>query len=289
MAGVQKELIVDAVSDVLRKHELRREVATNVFDVPTAIGGTNLPPSIHERAAFTRAGIKRPDIMIFDQALVGSDLTRTRARLRDLMPNTIQIFLDDKFDAPESYDMFVEISHGRVDGVEGAESLNSSGAVSDDLRHKLEEIQRNALFRPLEPRAQRLLAFAAQWYDAPAGTVIFNAGEPADATYLCLSGKAEITFQDKEDVSHHLSTIVPGRVIGDLAVIIREPRQATLTALEDSRFLRFGAEQFRSVIENDRAVLLRLLKVVAGNLASAAEVIRDASVGMPREKQEDDT
>ncbi len=283
VAGMQADLVIDAVMDVLSANDLSSDVAANVFDVPTAIAGTNLPTSIHERAAFTRAGIKRPDILIFDQTFNGGDRAQIRARLAGLMPDTTQIFLDDRFAAPDSYDMFVEISHGRIDGVESAERYDSSSTVSEDLRRKLDVIQRNTLFAPLEPRAQRLLAFAAQWYDAPAGTRIYRSNDPADATYLCLSGKAELTLQDKDGTAQHVSTVEPGRLIGDLAVILREPRQVSLIALEDTRFLRFGAEQFRSVIENDSTVLMSLLKTVAGHLTGAAEVIRDAQIAIPRD------
>lgn len=288
MAGMQADLVMDVVSDILRKHNLRAQVATNVFDIPTAIGGTNLPPSIQERAAFTRAALKRPDLFVFDQALAGSDLTRTRDRLRKLMPETTLIFLDERFDAPESYDMFVEISHGRVNGADSGAADDSADAASDDLRRKLALLQRNPLFGTLEPRAQRLLAFTAQWYDAPAGTVIYNEGEPADATFLCLSGQAELTFRNEAGAAQHISTVEPGRVIGDLAVILREPRQMTLRALVDTRFLRFGAEQYRSVIENDKTVLLSLLQTVAGHLTGAAELMREARIEIPRDTQKED-
>ena len=288
MAGVQADLVVDAVSDALRDHDLRAQVARIAFDIPTSIGGSNLPQSINERAAFTRAAIKRPDVIVFDQALAGSDLTRTRERLRDLMPETTQIFLDDEFDAHESYDMFVEISLGRIDGVDSTDRHASSDNISDDLRRKLNLIQRNALFGALAPRAQRLLVFAAQWYDAPANTTVFSVGEPADAVYLCLSGKAEIVFGDDTGKQHHVSTVEPGRVIGDLAVIVREGRQANLKAIEDTRFLRIGADEFRSVIEDDTTVLMSLLKTVAGHLNGAATVIRDAQLEIPRDPPEEE-
>jgi ABC-type multidrug transport system fused ATPase/permease subunit len=283
LAGLQADLVMDAVSDVLRDNDLRRAVAATVFDVPTAIGGTNLPPSIQERASFTRASIKRPDVLIFDQALAGSNLDRTRARMRDLLPDTTQIFLDDSFEDQDSFDLFVEIRHGHVNGVDRSEEYESAGNVSEDLRRKLDVIQRNALFSVLEPRAQRLLAFAAQWYDAPQGTRIFNTGEPPDATYLCISGKAEVIFRNTDGVDQHISTVEPGRVIGDLAVIMREPRQVTLIAIEDSSFLRIGSEQFRSVIENDKTVLLSLLRTVSGHLTGAADVIRDSNLELPRQ------
>jgi len=283
VAGMQADLVIDAVSDVLRDKDLRSEVAANVFDVPTALGGANLPTSIHERAAFTRAAMKRPDVLIFDQALAGSDLSRTRARLRELMPDTTLIFLDDKLDAADSYDLFVEITNGRIGGVETAETFERSGTVSEDLGRKLRVIQRNEMFGLLEPRAQRLLAFAAQWYDAAEGAVIFNEGDPPDAAYLCLSGKAELTFQDKQGVAQHISTVEPGRVIGDLSIIMREPRHVQMRALEAGQFLRFSADEYLSVIENDKAVLLSLLQTIAGHLTGVADVIRDAQIELPRE------
>jgi putative ABC transport system ATP-binding protein len=83
-------------------------------------------------------------------------------------------------------------------------------------------------------------------------------------------------------VDQHISTVEPGRVIGDLAVILRAPRQVTLIAIEDSSFLRIGAEQFRSVIENDKTALLSLLRTVSGHLTGAANVIRDQRLELPR-------
>ena len=80
-----------------------------------------------------------------------------------------------------------------------------------------------------------------------------------------------------------MSTVDPDRVIGDLAVIVDEPRQVSLTTLEDSRFLRIGADQFRSVVENDKTVLLHLLKTVGGHLTGAADVIRSVRAEIPRE------
>ncbi|UWR22296.1 ABC transporter transmembrane domain-containing protein [Sulfitobacter sp. S190] len=283
IAGVQTDLIVDAVSDILRAHDLRQPVATNVFDVRTTIGGANLPQVVHERAAFSRATIKKPDVLIFDQALAGSELAVTRQRLRNLLPDTTLIFLNERFDETDTYDMYVEIMHGQVDGVEKSERHGTEQTASADLRRKLGAIQRAELFHNLDARSQRLLAFAAQWYEAQPGTRIFSEGQQADAVYLCLSGLAELTFLDANGDRQHISTVEPGRVIGDLAIIVREPRQVDLDTLEHTTFLRIGAEQFRSVVENDREVLMSLLRTVAGHLSGAAELIRSSGIEVPRE------
>ena len=288
VAGLQADLVRDVVTDILAKHDMKRLVSQNLFDVPTTIGGSNLPAAFQQRAAFGRAVIKRPDVLVLNQLLVGKDAeaqARIRDRLSILLPQTTQIYIDDTFAAPQDFDMHVEINNGQIDGVETTDQLDQQDSASDDLRRKLRIIARNDLFASLDRRHQRLLAFAAQWYTAEAGQRIFSAGDRADAAYLCLSGLAELGHEDEDGIMHHVSDVAPGRLIGDLAVILDEPRQLHLVAAEEVRFLRIGAEQCRSVIESDRVVLLSLLRTVAGHLSGAADVLIASGLEIPREME----
>ena len=156
-------------------------------------------------------------------------------------------------------------------------------SVSEDLRRKLRVIARTPLFSDLDARNQRLLAFSAQWYDAEPGQRIFSRGERADAAYLCLSGSAMMSYSDVDGIAHDVTAVGPGRLIGDLAIILKEPRQLDLDAIEKTQFLRIGAEQFRAVIEHDPIVLMNLLKTVAGHLTGAAELLREARVDIPQD------
>tara|TARA_R110002049_G_scaffold44333_5_gene130066 strand:- start:114007 stop:117114 length:3108 start_codon:yes stop_codon:yes gene_type:complete len=286
MAGLQGDLIQDEVTDVLKAHGLQEMISGTLFDIPTVIGGTNLPAVFQQRAAFGRAVIKRPDIIVFNQALAGQDRNireQVRNRLRDMLPETTQIYLDDKFLRPEDFDMHIEIRHGHIDGVARPEEAEADQGVAGDLRRKLRIIARNELFSGLDARSQRLLAFAAQWYTAEPGQRIFEMGDRPDAAYLCLSGRAEMAWHEPDGQAHHVTDVEPGRLIGDLAVILNEPRQLDLTAVETVEFLRFDADQFRAVVESDRSVLLILLRTVAGHLTGVADLLRNAKIDMPRE------
>ncbi len=287
MAGLQGDLVKDVVADILTRHELRQRVSETLFDVPTTIGGSNLPGVFQQRAAFGRAAIKRPDVLVLNQSLAGQDAgaqAQIRNRLSTLLPDTTQIHIGDSFADVETFDLHVEIKNGQIDGVERADTADKQDPASDDLRRKLRIIARNDLFASLNSRNQRLLAFAAQWYTAEKGQRIFSAGEPPDAAYLCLSGQAELGIVDEDDGSiHHVSNVEPGRLIGDLAIILNEPRQLDLTATEEVTFLRIGAEQFRSVIESDKDVILSLLRTVSGYLSGAADLMIAAGVELPRE------
>ena len=163
------------------------------------------------------------------------------------------------------------------------EAYDEEGGASDDLRRKLRIIGRNDLFASLDSRNRRLLAFAAQWYTAKAGKRIFRAGDRADAVYLCLSGLAELGHQADDGGWGHVSDVEPGRLIGDLSIILNEPRQLDLKAIEDVTFLRIGAEQFRAVVERDSVMMMSLLRTVSGYLTGAAELLIEAGIEVPRE------
>lgn len=275
-AGNKAELVREIVTDVLAKNELRRLVAETIFDLPSGLGGANLAAVFQERAAFSRAGIKRPDVLVLDKAIASHDAESrrsTRSALRELLPNSTLIFMEDNFENPTEYDVYIEIANGRIDGVKMKESDLVPDGGSDDLRHKVRAISSTETFAKLDSRNQRLLAFAAQWYSAEAGQKIFSKDDRPDAAYICVQGKACLTFLEEDGSHREISLVEPGRMIGDLAVLLNEPRQVNLIAKTDVTFLRIGAEEFRSVIENDKTALLTLLHTVAGNMNMVAEVM----------------
>ncbi|MEL6450569.1 MAG: ABC transporter transmembrane domain-containing protein [Pseudomonadota bacterium] len=283
VAGTKGELIEDVVADLMSEKGLRRLVAETVFDIRTGLGGSNLPTIFHERAAFSRAGIKRPDVLVLDRALAShgvEERRKTRTALRKLLPDATLIFLEESFANPDAYDLFVEIKDGRIDGV----TNNEEEEEGDDLSRKLRAIARADLFAGIDARNQRLLAFAAQWYDARAGQRIFSMEERADAAYLCVAGTAVLSYDSEDGTDRPVTTVEPGRLIGDLSIILDEPRQLHLTAQTDVTFLRISAKEFRAVLEDDPMVLMSLLRTVADHLTGAAELLRRANVSIPQEE-----
>ncbi|WP_299618675.1 ABC transporter transmembrane domain-containing protein [uncultured Tateyamaria sp.] len=284
VAGSKEDMIEDLVADLVTENGLRRLVAETIFDISTGLGGANLPTIFHERAAFSRAGIKRPDVLVLDRALAShgaEQRRRTRSALRELLPDATLIFLEDNFENPDAYDLFVEIKDGHIDGVTRNDDDTEEG---DDLSRKQRVIARTELFSKLDSRNQRLLAFAAQWYTAQPGQRIFSMEEKADAAYLCVSGKSVLSYDSEDGQDRAVTTVEPGRLIGDLSIILDEPRQLHLTATTETQFLRIGAKEFRSVLENDPTVLMSLLQTVASHLTGAAELLRRSNIQIPQDE-----
>jgi putative ABC transport system ATP-binding protein len=280
LAGAREKQVEDIVVAVLDEHGLRGLVAQSIFDLPTTPGGDNIPSVFRERISFSRAGIKKPDILILQNAMANHDSdmrSRMRERISELLPDATKIFIEKKFSNPEYYDLFVEIEDGRIDGVARDDERLDEDARKD-LNRKLRAVAQAELFQGLDRKQQRLLAFSAQWYEPKTGQVIFSAQQKADAAYLCVSGSAGLYWPESETSNVLLSEIVPGRLIGDLSVIMNEDRTMNLVALEDSKFLRIGAQELLAVIENDTAVATSLLRSVASHLTGAAERLRETRV-----------
>jgi ABC-type multidrug transport system fused ATPase/permease subunit/CRP-like cAMP-binding protein len=276
MAGAREKQVEDIVVEVLNEKGLRRLAAQSIFDLATSQGGENLPAVFRERIAFSRAGIKKPDILILGNALAshdGDERSEMRKRISDLLPDTTKIFIERDFPSPENYDMFVEIKDGRIDGEERDDEPRDEDA-RQDLNRKLGVVAQAELFSGLDQKQQRLLAFSGQWYKAKAGQVIFESGQEADAAYLCVKGLAGLYWPGAGGERLLVTEIRPGRLIGDLAVIQNRERPLDLVAIEDSGFLRIGASELLAVIENDAAVATDLLRSVANHLMGAAESLR---------------
>ncbi len=276
MAGAREKLIEDITVEVLTEHGLRRLAAQSIFDLATTQGGENLSTVFRERVAFSRAGIKKPDILILGNALASHDSgarALTRERISHLMPDATILFVENQFHAPESYDLFVEIVDGRIDG-EVSTSEPQDADTRQDLNYKLQAVAQAELFENLDLKQQRLLAFGSQWYKAQAGQTIFAAGQEADAAYLCVKGLSGLYWSTTEGDSRLIMEVAPGRLIGDLAVIVNDRRQLDLIAIEDSTFLRIGVSELLAVIENDAMIATSLLRSVSGHLTNAAESLR---------------
>ncbi len=278
MAGGREKQIEDIVVEVIKEAGLRRLAAQSIFDVDTTPGGENLPAVFRERIAFSRAGIKKPDILILGNALASHDSAaraKMRQRISRLMPDATKIFIETNFHNPQDYDLFVEILDGQINGVEQADRPEDENA-RQDLNRKLKAIDQTELFGDLDRKQQRLLAFSSQWYKAKSGQKIFAAGQTADAAFLCVKGRAGLYWPAEDGHARLVTEVEPGRIIGDLAAILEDDRQLDLIAIEDSVFLRIGATELMAVVEHDAKVAGSLLRTVASHLMEAADRSRAA-------------
>jgi putative ABC transport system ATP-binding protein len=266
----------EVMGELLIKNGLRNEVAALIGDIGITSGGSNQSTIALERISFVRAAIRRPDILVLDQAMQTHpphERLALRDRVRDLLPEAAIIHIEPTIEQPSDFDHVFEIASGKIEGDETLSVEDSAGR--SDLAQKIAELSRASLFDTL-PRSQlRLLAFASQWFETPKGAYIFREGQKADAAYLITSGSAQLHWNDVDEMEFEASIVLPGRLIGDLSVIQRSPRTLDLIAREDVRGLRIGAAEFTEVIGSDPEAAMSLLRTVSGYLTDVAEQLRE--------------
>jgi len=267
-AGTKADELRKIVSDVLEREGLKPAVTDLIYDLPLELGGTNLPAIFAEPLALIRAAIKRPDILIMEQVLSSYEQNlkvMVHKNLRKLLPDTTLIYISDKFENPDYFDVYLEVSQGRMKTGDAPFQQAEDSAATLDLQRKVRALEATDLFSGLDRKQLRLLAFGAKWFRASTGDVIFSKNDdPTDGAYMLLSGTAELSNPQEDGTEQHIANIGPGRIVGELGLIRNVPRALTMRAVTDIEALRLGAEEFLAVVENDAATSFKLLQVVAG-------------------------
>lgn len=79
------------------------------------------------------------------------------------------------------------------------------------------------------------------------GDIIFTEGEKGEIMYLIKSGKVKI-YKMSENIQHVLTIIGEGNFFGEMAIIEKKPRSATVEAHTDVILIKFNKEAFISNI-----------------------------------------
>jgi CRP-like cAMP-binding protein len=120
------------------------------------------------------------------------------------------------------------------------------------------------LFAGLAPSELNRVAAAMQMLDVAAGELICAEGDPGYQFYVIAGGEAVV-----ERRGHPVAKLHSGDYFGELALLDRGPRSASVRALTDSRLFVLHKQSFTMVLEEVPAVARKLLGVLASRLREA--------------------
>ena len=108
-------------------------------------------------------------------------------------------------------------------------------SLSDDAQVLLGVVPRLPLFSELGSELQAAIAGEIEWFALPGGTILFEAGDAADALYFVITGCLGAFAIDKESKTRRLlGHITAGEPVGEMALISGNTRNATVIALRDT-------------------------------------------------------
>ncbi|MEY2398197.1 MAG: hypothetical protein QOJ00_1371 [Actinomycetota bacterium] len=99
-----------------------------------------------------------------------------------------------------------------------------------------------------------------------AGTVLFHAGDLGDACYIVDTGAIRVSTAIEGDV---LATLGPGSFVGELALLLGEPRTATVTAVSDARLLELKRGDLESLMSDHPELSIAMTRELSRRIVQA--------------------
>jgi MFS superfamily sulfate permease-like transporter len=178
-------------------------------------------------------------------AVVLSDRTETAARLAD-------IFQRERF--------FPDIDRA----IEWAEDdLLRKVGTGPSLELPLDRLPLLRDFTAEEIERLRIWLEPVSW---PAGHVIFRHGDSGSSLYLVTRGRASVHLRH-DDEGIRLVTFAAGAVFGELALLDRGPRSATVTADEDLTGFGLSEASFTVLCQKHPDIAIKLLSALGRELS----------------------
>ncbi len=136
--------------------------------------------------------------------------------------------------------------------------------MGDQITHRLVRALRDVPdFSGLEETALVNAVGAAATLRWREGSVVFDAGDAADAVFVVLHGKVRIS----EDGDEVVADIGAGDYFGEQAVLLHTTHSARATAVEDCELLAIPKAEFESLLESDPELAARFRRKLERRLS----------------------
>jgi CRP-like cAMP-binding protein len=131
----------------------------------------------------------------------------------------------------------------------------------DDAAGRLASIE---LFEGLSDEELNRVGELVDQVDAEAGAVLTEQGKPGQKCFVIIEGTAAVVVGGER-----LTTLGPGELVGEMALIDNRPRSATVRATTSMKLLSLDVKSFRTLLDElpsaNRAVMAKLTERIRRN------------------------
>jgi CRP/FNR family transcriptional regulator, cyclic AMP receptor protein len=131
---------------------------------------------------------------------------------------------------------------------------------------KLELLSEVPLFSSCTKRELSRIASLTDQIEVPEGRVLTRQGEPGWDCFVIVDGHAKAAMRGRRAVK-----LGPGSFFGEMSLLDRGPRSATVTAETDMHLLVLGSRDFSALLVEVPTVARRMLQVLAERLREAEQ------------------
>jgi CRP/FNR family cyclic AMP-dependent transcriptional regulator len=144
-----------------------------------------------------------------------------------------------------------------------------------------------SLFQFLDDQERAELAGQLELVRFRAGETIFQINEPGDALYLIRSGEVEVFFKNHTGERIVLEVVTGGGFIGELSLLDRGARSASVIATQDTETLRLNRSHLEQFLKLRPQAAMDLLTAMGRRLRASSERLRQTATRNVNEETED--
>jgi CRP/FNR family transcriptional regulator, cyclic AMP receptor protein len=130
---------------------------------------------------------------------------------------------------------------------------------------KVELLKSVPLFARCSKKELAEIATIADEIDLPEGKQLTREGGRGREFFILLEGNAEVRRKKRK-----IGTLGPGDFLGEIALVTKVPRTATVTTASPVRALVVSEQNFRRLLENSPDVQIKVLEALAERVAATS-------------------
>lgn len=140
------------------------------------------------------------------------------------------------------------------------------------MKDRIDTLKKVPLFRGLPERSLAIIAGLVrdEWIEE--GDEVIKEGEDADRLYILVEGQVQVVKSYLAENATALGVYEPISTFGEIGIIDRDRRSATVITTERSRFLSLDREPFQILIQNNIEICHALLVEICFRLRQANEL-----------------
>lgn len=245
------------------------------------INGSRLTNSQRQRVILGRALIKRPDLLILNDAFAAIEPASQDIvipSVRKFMRGGSLLMLEATEQRVAGLDKLFDIIDGRLvarGGVPGTETAGAQAMqeTTASLGATVELMTQIPLFAGMDRTKLKLLAFTSETLTYLADEVVFEQGSVGDRAYIILEGEVDVCAESDEQ---RLVVAKLGRnqIFGEMALLANQPRTTTIRAASALRLLALRQDVFVRLVEENAGIALAISRVLVTRLANTLKGLK---------------
>ncbi|MBX9459599.1 MAG: cyclic nucleotide-binding domain-containing protein [Rhizobium sp.] len=143
------------------------------------------------------------------------------------------------------------------------------------LKDEVQTLRQVPLFAGVAPAKLKLLAFASDRVSFRTGEILFRQGDPGDAAYVILEGRADI-LAEAGGSQIKIAELADNAIVGEIAILCDVARTATVRAAGPLEALRIRKDDFLKLLADYPDMMFEILRSLAQRLTRTTTELTEA-------------